>query len=136
MALLQDLAGRLAIPGLPAWTGLLALLLLALVGLAYLLMPFAVFGVKGRLDSLEAQLDELQAEIRSLSLRLGGDSQRRTAALAADDWVEPPSLRRAAAAPEPEPTPRVSPPVPPPAAWPDRRGGRSEPRLDWPDRTR
>lgn len=36
MGLLQDLAGRLAIPGLPAWTGLLALLLLALVALAYL----------------------------------------------------------------------------------------------------
>ena len=50
MALLQELASRLAIPGMPQWTGLLALLLLALVGLAYLLMPFAVFGVKGRLE--------------------------------------------------------------------------------------
>ncbi|MBX9698721.1 MAG: hypothetical protein K2X74_04755 [Acetobacteraceae bacterium] len=132
MALIQELAARLAIPGLPAWTGLLALLLLALVGLAYLLMPFAVFGVKGRLETLEAQLDELQAEIRALSLRLGGDAQRRSAALAADDWVEPPSMRRGAG--EPEPTPRISPPVPPPAAFPERRGGRSEPRFDLPDR--
>lgn len=131
MALLQELAGRLAIPGLPGWTGLLALLLLILVGLAYLLMPFAVFGVKGRLEVIEAQLDELQAEIRSLSLRLGPDAARRSAALAADDWVEPPGLRRSAAA---EPGPRVSPPVPPPASWPERRGGRAEPRLDWPGR--
>jgi hypothetical protein len=109
---------------------------LLLVGLAYLLMPFAVFGVKGRLEALEAQLDELQAEIRSLTLRLGGDTQRRSAALAADDWVEPPSMRRAAGAAATEDTPRVTPPVPPPAAWPDRRGGRSEPRLDLPDRAR
>lgn len=130
MGLLQELAARLAIPGMPAWTGLLALLVLLLVGLAYLLMPFAVFGVKGRLETIEAQLDELQAEIRSL--RLGGaEAPRRQAAFSADDWVEPPSLRRAATA---EPSPRATPPVPPPAAVPDRRGGRAEPKLDWPDR--
>ena len=41
MSLLQDLASRLAIPGLPEWTGLVALLLLLLAGLAYLLMPFS-----------------------------------------------------------------------------------------------
>jgi hypothetical protein len=135
MGLLQDLAARLAIPGMPGWTGLLALCVLMLVVLAYLLMPFAVFGVKGRLEAMEAQLDELQAEIRSLSLRLGGDAQRRSAALAADDWVEPPGLRRPAGSAAPEATPRMTPPVPPPAAWPERRGGRAEPRLDWPDRT-
>ena len=131
MAQLQDLAARLAIPGLPGWTGLLALLVLLLVGLAYLLMPFAVFGVKGRLETIEAQLDELQAEIRSL--RLGGEAPRRQASFVADDWVEPPSLRRGGTAGV-DPTPRVTPPVPPPAAFPDRRGGRAEPKLDWPDR--
>ena len=35
--MLQDLAGRLAIPGLPDWAGLVVLVLLGLVGLAYLL---------------------------------------------------------------------------------------------------
>jgi hypothetical protein len=124
MGLLQDLASRLAIPGLPEWTGLVALLLLLLVGLAYLLMPFSVFGLKGRLDSIEAQLDELQAEIRSLSLQLSG-APRRTVT---EDWVELPS--RAPRAVEEEP--RISPPVPPPAAWPEGRSGRSEPRVDWP----
>jgi hypothetical protein len=124
MALLQELASRLAIPGLPDWTGLLALLLLLLAGLAYLLMPFSVFGLKGRLDSIEAQLDEVQAEIRSLSLQLSGAPRRA----AADDWVDLPSRGRAV-----EEAPRVSPPVPPPAAWPESpRGGRAEPRLDWP----
>jgi hypothetical protein len=132
MAQLQDLAARLAIPGLPDWTGLVALLLLLLVGLAYLLMPFAVFGVKGRLEAIEAQLDDMQAENRALAMRLSVEGQRRATALAADDWVEPPSARRAAA--PAEPTPSLSPPVPPPAAWPDRRGARAEPRLEWPDR--
>ncbi len=148
MGLLQDLASRLAIPGLPEWTGLLALILLALVGLAYLLMPFAVLGVKGRLEAIEAQLDELQAELRSLAMRVGGggaELARRSAALSSDEWVDPPSIRRggagsggvaAPAAPEEEPSPRVSPPIPPPARWPDGRTRRAEPRLDWPDRGR
>jgi hypothetical protein len=134
MALLQDLAGRLAIPGLPDWTGLVALLLLLLVGLAYLLMPFAVFGVKGRLEAIEAQLDEVQSELRALALRMGTDAQRRAATLAADDWVEPPGRTRTASTAVTEPMPRASPPVPPPPAWPDRRVGRAEPRLDWPGR--
>ena len=86
----QDLAARLTIPGLPEWSGVAALVALLLVALAYLLMPFSVFGVKGRLDALEAQLDEIRDEIRGLSIRMS-DSPRRAAA--AEDWVEPPRTR-------------------------------------------
>jgi hypothetical protein len=126
MGSFQDLAARLAIPGLPEWTGVVALLALLLVGLAYLLMPFSVFGVKGRLDSLEAQLDEIRDEIRGLAIR-SSEGPRRPAA--AEDWVDPPRSRAV------EPQPRVNPPIPPPASWPDPpRGGRPEPRLDWPTR--
>lgn len=129
MGLLQDLVSRLTIPGLPEWTGLLALLVLLLLGLAFLLMPFSVFGVKGRLDSLEAQLDEIQADLRGLAVRLS-DVPRRAAS---EEWVEMPGSRRAPAE-EPSP-PRTSPPIPPPPAWPETpRGGRAEPRLDWPGR--
>jgi hypothetical protein len=128
MGSVQDLAARLAIPGLPEWTGVAALLALLLVALAYLLMPFSVFGVKGRLDALEAQLDEIRDEIRGLSIRLS-DGPRRPAA---EDWVDPPRMRNAAAEAQP---PRATPPIPPPASWPDPpRGGRPEPRLDWPTR--
>ena len=128
MESLQDLAARLAIPGLPEWTGVAALLALLLVGLAYLLMPFSVFGVKGRLDALEAQLDEIRDEIRGLSIRVSSGPRRA----AADDWVDPPSLRATTVAEE---QPRVTPPIPPPASWPESpRGGRPEPRLDWPTR--
>ena len=37
---------------------------------AFLMMPFSVFGLKSRLDAIEAQLDDVQQEIRSLALRL------------------------------------------------------------------
>lgn len=55
---------------IPWWVHLATLIALLLFGLMFLLMPFAVFGVKGRLDLLEARLDEIQGEIRSLALRL------------------------------------------------------------------
>ncbi len=54
----------------PPWAQLPILIAALLFGLMFLLMPFAVFGVKGRLDLLEARLDEIQGEIRSLALRL------------------------------------------------------------------
>lgn len=124
--MLQDAAAALTIPGLPDWSGFVVLVLLALVGLAYLLMPFSVFGVKGRLEAIETQLDEIQAELRSLAPRLPEATRRR--APVEDDWAEPPQVSRAEAT-----GPRVRPPVPPPATWPEGGGARrAEPRLDWP----
>jgi hypothetical protein len=125
--MLQELAGALVIPGLPEWVGLVVLVVLALVGLAYLLMPFSVFGLKGRLEAIEAQLDEIQTEIRSLTARMPEPGRRR--APIEDDWAEPPQAARPVAEP-----PRLRPPIPPPAAWPEDGGAtrRSEPRLDWP----
>ena len=63
---------------MPWWAQLLILIMAVLVGGAFALMPFSVFGVKSRLDTLEARLDEIQGEIRSLSLRLP-EPQRRPA---------------------------------------------------------
>ena len=127
--MLQELSKALSLPGLPDWVGLVVLVTLALVALAYLLMPFSVFGVKGRLDSIEARLDEIQAEIRTLALRLP-EPQRGRRAPVEEDWAEPVAAPRRA---DPAPTLRASPPVPPPAAWPDRGAPRAEPRVDWPN---
>lgn len=125
--MLQDLVAALTIPGLPDWSGLVVLVLLALVGLAYLLMPFSVFGLKGRLEAVEAQLDEIQAEIRSLAQRMPEPPRRR--APVEDDWDDPTPASR----PAPEGTAsRLRQPIVPPAAWPERGAGRSEPRLEWP----
>ncbi|NKC30954.1 hypothetical protein [Falsiroseomonas selenitidurans] len=129
--MLQDLVAALTVPGLPDWAGVAVLVLLALVALAYLLMPFSVFGLKGRLEAIEAQLDELQAELRSLAVRLPEPTRRR--APLEEEWEHPPVGPR----PQPEASaPRTRPPVPPPATWPERQGssGRSEPKLDWPKR--
>ncbi|WP_372618598.1 hypothetical protein [Falsiroseomonas sp.] len=126
--MLQDLANRLTLPGLPDWAGLVVLLVLLLVALAYLLMPFSVFGVKGRLDAIEAQLDEIQAELRTLALRLPEPGRGRRPPVE-EDWAQPVQPPRRA---EAEPPSRAAPPVPPPAAWPETRGGRAEPRVEWP----
>jgi len=126
--MLQDLASAVTLPGLPEWTGLVALVVLLLVGLAYLLMPFAVFGVKGRLDAIEARLDEIQTEIRTLALRLPEPGRGRRPPVE-EDWAEPPMSSRRAEVPPPS---RGAPPVLPPATWPERGAERTEPRVEWP----
>jgi len=55
---------------MPGWLPIVVLLPTLLYALVFLAIPFGVFGVKGRLDMLEARLDEIQSEIRLLSLRL------------------------------------------------------------------
>jgi hypothetical protein len=128
---------------LPWWVPIVLLVPALLYALAFLFMPFSVIGVKGRLEVIEARLDEIQGEIRHLALRLP-ETVRAT------DYGE-------IYAPEPDrrPPPPVMtrPPIPPAShelegeqprevrsARRDDRdpprdrsgGGRSEPRLDWP----
>src|SRR5215472_16527585 len=55
---------------LPWWVPILVMVPLFLYVLVFLAMPLGVFGVKGRLDVMEARLDEIQGEIRMLALRL------------------------------------------------------------------
>lgn len=55
---------------LPWWVPLILLLPASLWALSFLFMPFSVFGLKSRLDVIEARLEELQNEIRHLTLRL------------------------------------------------------------------
>jgi len=57
-------------PWLPWWASLVLLVVGLLWVLAFLMVPFSVIGVKARLEGLEARLDELHAEIRTLALRL------------------------------------------------------------------
>jgi hypothetical protein len=103
----------------PPWAQLLVLIVAILLGLAFLLMPFSVFGVKSRLDAVEARLDEIQGEIRALALRLPEPGRRAS-------FDEEPTLR-----PAPQAARTVRPPIPP-AAWapdPPPRPARSEPAV-------
>ena len=122
----STIAAHLAIPGLPNWVGLILLLVLGMALLAFLAMPFSVFGVKARLEQIEAQLDEIQTELRALVLRQGEGSPRRSAVVE-QDWVEPPTHRPLMA----DQPLRARPNVPPAATWQEDRGSsRMEPRFD------
>lgn len=115
---------------MPWWVPLLVLVPALLYLLLFLAMPFSVFGLKGRLEQIEAQLDEIQADLR----RYGTRAQGSTA------WVMPDELPPARPPEAPpsfgRPPPRAD--APPPRAdapahrRPPDEGGRVEPRLDWP----
>jgi hypothetical protein len=130
---------------LPSWAPILILVPCLLWLLAFLFMPFNVFGVKGRLDVIEARLDEIQGEVRSLALRL----PEPTRAAGFDELYAPAPILRPPApvdgpsdyGPPAAAPPRVAdrPPIPPPPHdWDRPRDGRrdasprrAEPRLDW-----
>lgn len=113
----------------PPWVAFALIVVGGLLMLAFLLMPFSVFGLKGRLEGVEARLDEIQGEIRSLALRLpepasrteyaGGEKPR--------SWEDSPPIppRRAAAD-----YPQADRPPPSPTRRVDPRGPRAEPRFD------
>jgi hypothetical protein len=123
----------------PWWVSIVVIVPVILFGLAFLFMPFSVFGVKGRLEGVEARLDEIQGEIRSLALRLPErvDRVERDMRPApgprrwADDARPPippapyqreqaPIQREVEDRPPPPPTRRIDP----------ARGSRAEPRFD------
>jgi len=138
----------------PPWVPLALMVPLALYGLALLFMPFAVLGVKSRLEAIEMRLDEIQGEIRSLSLRL--PEPLRDTADFDDSYVSPPSPPPRAQRAEPvstrPPIPPAAHPMPEKMAAVERRlasvrrddrpppaprdhddaPSRAEPRLNWP----
>jgi hypothetical protein len=57
---------------LPGWAILLVALPVLLWVLAFLMVPFSVFGVKSRLEALEAQIDQLQDDLRIMGMRMSG----------------------------------------------------------------
>lgn len=126
---LDGLVARLTIPGLPSWVAIVLLVAIAVTVLAFLAMPFSVFGVKTRLEAVEAELAELRGEIRALLRQPPAPGAPAARAAVEEDYVAPPGRLAPRA---PEVAPRITPPVPPPAARPARSAARAEPRLDWP----
>jgi hypothetical protein len=63
--------GFLQLPStVPWWLLLAALIPVGLYVLLFLAIPFSVFGLKGRLESIEARLDDMHADIRGVALQL------------------------------------------------------------------
>ena len=113
--------GAITLPDwMPWWLPLLLAIPALLYALLLLSVPFSVFGLRTRLEAIEDRLDEIQGEIRSLSLRLP----------AADDELAVPAMRAA------------RPPIPPARGRlasradtsndDDERERRAEPRIEWP----
>jgi hypothetical protein len=126
---------------LPAWAFLLLAIPALLFVLAFLLMPFSVFGVKARLEAVEAQLDTLAEELRNLNFRARGITGRGFA----DDGesFDLPNFGRPRPAQPAADEPRTAPVPPPPMTpvvtsrdkpgaprLPQRPARRTEPRLD------
>jgi hypothetical protein len=141
---------------IPGWVVLLLALPVLLYVLAFLLMPFSVFGVKARIESLEAQIDSLHEDLRTMAMRASGilppssteldtyedvpnfgrlkKSQRFYAEPAVEPVMTPPTVRPVVP-PAPTPMPISAPIVPArerltPAPPPPRAARRTEPRLD------
>jgi hypothetical protein len=122
---------------LPAWGFLLLAIPVLLFVLAFLLMPFSVFGVKSRLEAMESQLDALTEELRNLNFRArgmgaSGLAHDTDAAFDLPGYVAPKPASSAA-----DDRPLRSPPTPVAAprnrvaaTQPQRASRRTEPRLD------
>ncbi len=114
---------------LPAWAFLLLAIPALLFLLAFMLMPFSVFGVKARLETIESQLDAVQEELRNLNLRARGVGGRAfTDDDAFDSLPNFGALKSSQKAYTEIPT---APPIPPPPLTPvvDRRDRAEPPRL-------
>jgi len=128
---------------LPWWVPVALLAPALLYALVFFFMPFSVLGVKGRLDSIEVRLDEIQGEIRSLALRMPELSAKSHF----DDLYTTPPLEQARR----HHVPLAQPPIPPASRDAEADGSspgflgrrvegtrravqtnREEPRLDWP----
>ncbi len=129
----------------PWWLPFVVLVPGVLYLLAFLLMPFSIFGVKGRLEGVEARLDEIQAEIRQLALRLPepladggyaedlpplGTSRGRSAEMPTRPPIPPAPVH----APDPHSIPAMAQGRGRESTTRGARGepARTEPRLDWP----
>lgn len=96
----------------PWWVPMAVLLPALLYLLVFLLMPFTVFGLKRQLEAIEARLDEIQGEIRSLVLRMPEQRGRGI------DWTELPPPIAPSRAEDDRP---LRPPIPPAPVLAPRR---------------
>ncbi len=69
---------------LAPWAVLLLVIFLIIVAVLWFLLPFAVFGIKGRLNNLIERQDEIIRELRQLRLPESKDEGNRRPRLSED----------------------------------------------------
>lgn len=116
--------------GMPWWVTLAVLVPIVLYGLMFLAMPFVVFGLKGRMESVEARLDEIQEDVRHLAIRLQEAASVGRTGLSPHATEAPPPIAPLKVQEEPH-LPRLM-SIQTPRRQQGGRSARSEPRLDWP----
>ncbi len=112
----------------PWWLVLAVLIPVGLYVLLFLAIPFSVFGLKGRMESIEARLDDMHADIRGVALHLAEQGVREHDGYPMAGTSPPILPARGEMEAEP-PRGRMG------DGGGQRRAGpraRSEPRLDWP----
>ncbi len=114
---------------MPWWIQLAILMIAILFCFALLMMPFAVFGLKGRLELIEAQLDDVHAELRMLATRMPEAARRPVRPAEQEPAAEEITPRPRPARPRPQPVP-VPPVLPQAPVFDVPRRPRDE---DWPD---
>jgi hypothetical protein len=122
----------LQLPGnVPWWLLLIAIIPVGLYVLLFLAMPFSAFGVKSRLEAIEARLDDMHADIRSVALMQSSHARRDDDADSNAFTQAPPPIPplRSAGAGE---TRQATGADTAPRRATSSAGGRAEPRLDWP----
>ena len=92
----------------PWWAQLAILVIAILFGFAFLMMPFAVFGVKSRLEFLETKLEDIQGELRMLAMRLAENDRRAVRGPAPQPVTEEIMPLPQAARPRTRPVPAAS----------------------------
>ncbi|GLR67916.1 hypothetical protein GCM10010909_25970 [Acidocella aquatica] len=97
---------------MPAWIFLVLALPVLLWALAFLLMPFSVFGVKARLESLEEQIDSLHEDLRMMTLRASGGLPPAPSEFSPYDEI--PNFSRLKKSPTVYPAAHEEPVMPPP----------------------
>jgi hypothetical protein len=103
---------------LPAWAFLLLALPVLLFALAFLMMPFSVFGVKARLEALEAQIDSLHEEVRNLAIRSTGMIGPARPVVEEESFDPLPNFGRLKSSQKSFAETPAAPPVPPPPLTP------------------
>lgn len=123
---------------MPGWLFLILAVVILLWGLAFLLVPFSVIGLKARLEALESQVESMHEDLRVMAMRASGALPPAARHLEAYEDVPFNTFKRGRPAPAeqdraPIPTPTPSSPraherltpLPPSSTRPRR-----EPRLD------